>query len=281
MATQDALSRRVAQPGETIALAGGEPEHLHVLAHGSAAIELPSRRGRPTRLAVARAGDAFGEAHVLDGRRYDASLVALTEVAYYRIPRKKLVRWLRTLPELEARLRRRWDLRLTMLEWSDRQLTTLDPDTLLRAGVERRCKRGEIIYAPGDPARHVYLVVEGVVELSAPGRSRRQGSRVEAGAVFGEVEGLRRRARSTGAAATALLLELDLGAGRACRSIRRRGPAARPKGADAGAPGKTRGARRAPAPMSGVLEVYRCARSRADEPTVGTVSSAGSGARSP
>jgi hypothetical protein len=49
-------------------------EHAFLVEYGTAAIELPRKGRRAQRLAIAQAGDIFGEVHALEGRRYDASL---------------------------------------------------------------------------------------------------------------------------------------------------------------------------------------------------------------
>jgi len=65
------------EPGAIIAQAGAPPEHAFWVQHGSAAIELPAGRGgKPKRVGIIHAGDAFGEVHLLDGRPYGATLRA-------------------------------------------------------------------------------------------------------------------------------------------------------------------------------------------------------------
>ncbi len=207
--------RRLAQPGEEIARAGTVPDRLHLIEHGRAAVVLPSRRGVAKRITVLSAGDTFGEMHVLDGRPFDASLVALTPVAHYSVSRDRLAEWVAEHPEIDARLRRRWDLRITMLDWSARQLTTVDADALLGSGIELVLRKGEHVYRPGDASRFVYLVVEGTVEMAGkkPGGRGSIRARLRAGEVFGEIEVLRGRPRtaSARAASRAKVLQIDLG----------------------------------------------------------------------
>jgi len=205
------FTRAVVAAGEHLARAGEAPEHMQLLEHGTAAIELPARRGRVTRVAVARAGDAFGEVHALDERPYDAHLRALTPVAVYRLHARKLREWTKRHPEIEERLRRRFDLQLTMLDWSERAITTLDVDTLLRSGKEIELRRGASVFEEGDHADAVYLVVEGRVEAR---RKKKRLSLLEPGSVFGEVEVLKRVPRLASArvvSTRATLLQIDLG----------------------------------------------------------------------
>jgi CRP-like cAMP-binding protein len=209
------FTRAVVAAGDSIARAGDPPEHLHLLEHGSAAIEVPARRGKAERVAVGRAGDSFGDVHILDDRPYDAHLRALTPVAVYRLHAEKLRAWVKRYPEIEARLRRRFDLRVTMLDWSQHQLTDIDVDALLRASEELDLARGAKVFSEGDPAEAIYLVVVGRVEARhrKNGRSTRLAI-VGAGEVFGEVEVLRRVPRLATARVVsrkAVLLRIDLG----------------------------------------------------------------------
>ena len=204
--------RIVAPAGEVIAAAKTPADHVYVIEHGSAAIEIPTRRGRANRVAVAHAGDTFGEIHALEERSYDATLRALTPMALYRLPRAKLRAWVTKQPELEARLRRRFELRITMLEWGERQITTVNVDSLLRAGQERELARGETLWTEGEPATWIGLVVEGRIEV-AFGRRKRLAV-VKPGGVVGEGEVLERKARITTATAASKsrILQIDLGA---------------------------------------------------------------------
>jgi len=209
------FTRALVASGEPIASAGDPPLHLHLLEHGSAAVELPGKRGKPARVAVGRAGDSFGDIHALDRRPLDASLRALTPVAVYRLHAKKLRAWVQRYPEIEARMRRRFDLQLTMLDWSQHQLTAIDVDALLFASEELELPRGATVFAAGDPATAVYLVVGGKVEArhTNKGRSERLAV-IGAGGVFGEVEVLKRVPRlatARVASKRALLLRIDLG----------------------------------------------------------------------
>jgi CRP-like cAMP-binding protein len=192
------------KPGEVIAAAGAPADYFYVVQHGTAAVEIPSK-GRSERVAVAHAGDQFGEIHAMEQRSYDASLRATTAMSLYRMPAAKLRRWVGRHPELAVRLRRRFELRLTMLEWRSHQITTVNADSLLRAGQEARYRKGQVIYRPGDIADAVFLVVEGGVKI---GRARLSG-----GQVFGETEVLKRTLRTTTAVAGAntTVLRLDLG----------------------------------------------------------------------
>jgi CRP-like cAMP-binding protein len=135
-------------------------------------------------------------------------------MALYRLSADELRRWVKRHPELGERFRRRFDLQLTMAEWGKHQLTTLDVDALLRAGRQERARKGQTIFAPGDAADAVFLVVDGAVELELPGRGRARRERLVSGQVFGEVETLGRKPRlATARALTATtLLRLDLGA---------------------------------------------------------------------
>ena len=201
--------------GAIIAQAGAPPEHAFWVQHGSAAIELPTGRGgKPRRVGIIHAGDAFGEVHLLDGRPYGATLRALTEVALYRISADKLRRWVKKHPELERRFRRRFELQLTMLEWGTHQVTTVNADNLLQAGQVERVKKGALIFREGDAPEGVFLVVEGEVEgfTIVRGRPRRL-AKIGAGQVFGEVEVLARKPRdaTVRALTNVQLLRLDLG----------------------------------------------------------------------
>lgn len=202
------------EAGAHVAQAGEPADAFYIIQHGTAAIELPGERGRSQRVAVAHAGGAFGEIHSLDGLDYGATLRALTPMALYRLSADKLRHWVRRHPELGERFRRRFDLQLTMLEWGKHQLTTVDVDSLLRAGRTRRVRKGEIIFAPGDVADSVLLIADGTIDIEVKGKRGLRRARLTAGQVFGEVETLQRRLRlGTARAATAgSLLELDLGA---------------------------------------------------------------------
>lgn len=208
------FSRLRVSAGDYVARAGEPADSFYLVAHGNAAIELPGARGKRQRVAVMHAGGAFGEVHALDERAYDASMHALTPMALYRLSAEKLRRWVTRHPELGKRFRRRFDLQITMLDWGQHQLTTLDVDSLLRASRQRRVRKGEIIFAPGDPADGVYLIVDGAVQAKLPGRKSARRERLTAGQVFGEVEALQRKPRRATARAleATTLLQLDLGA---------------------------------------------------------------------
>jgi CRP-like cAMP-binding protein len=205
-------ARHTAAAGDRLAEAGPLCDSVIVLEHGTAAIEVPRHKGRAERVAVLGAGDVFGELHALEGRNREARLRALTPVAFYRLPRAKLLAWAKAHPAVADRIRRRFDLRVSMLEWGEHQLTTVDVDSLLRAGKEQKLARSETLWRVGDPATWVGLVVEGRVEVFDKKGKRLRA--VRAGGVVGEAEVLQRTARATSAraASRSRVLQIDLGA---------------------------------------------------------------------
>ena len=196
--------------GHVIASAGGRADYFYIVAHGSAAIEIPVSSTRVERAAVLHAGDQSGEMHVLAERRLDATLRAITRVKLFRLDAGRLRHWLKKFPELGERFQRRWDLQLTMLEWKKHQVTTVDADSLLRSGELLKKPRGAVLYRPGDISSGIYVVVEGTVHLQA----QKNRSVVRAGQVFGESEVLNRSPRTSLAkvASRVTLVRIDLGA---------------------------------------------------------------------
>jgi CRP-like cAMP-binding protein len=137
-------------------------------------------------------------------------------MALYRLSGEKLRALAKQHEELAQRLRRRFALKLAMLEWGKHQITTVDVDTLLGSGQALTLRKDGFAFHAGDAVDGAYVVVSGQIDLSAKVRGRaKRLARLGPGEVFGELELLARKpARTTTARATSrtCLVRLDLGA---------------------------------------------------------------------
>ncbi len=84
------------------------------------------------------------------------------------------------------------------------QLLAVEMTALKQTGKAKRFRAGEVIFQQGDPGDGVYVVEDGMVEISAlmPGDQRRVLSHLGPGAFFGEMAVLDLQSRSATATAT-------------------------------------------------------------------------------
>lgn len=205
--------RHTFQSGQVLHRAGDPSGPVDVLEYGNASIEIPDGR-RLRRVALLRPGGTFGEVHAFQERPLDATLTAATDLALYRISIDRLREWNRRFPQIRERMERRFDVQIAMHDWTERPVTTLTVDSLLRSGQLVRVRKGQVIFSRGDRADGFYVVIEGAVALG--GRAGMRTGRffdVKPGGVFGEVDVIRHVTRlgSATAVTASVLLRVDLG----------------------------------------------------------------------
>ncbi|NVB39544.1 cyclic nucleotide-binding domain-containing protein [Pseudenhygromyxa sp. WMMC2535] len=107
----DAVEHRAVARGEPIFTAGDAPDGLWLIVHGLVQLQREDLDGRAQVCAYLEAGDAFGEAELLDGRPRGLSAVAMGGCQLLRAPARVYRSLLDRNPELLARARRLRDER--------------------------------------------------------------------------------------------------------------------------------------------------------------------------
>ncbi len=195
------------EAGRTIFQAGEANDGFFILENG----EVRVRSDAGDR--ILKAGDIFGLAATLANKPYDATAVAETDAALWKLNREAFETIAAERPEFVPHLSAGLH---TPLPVSDEELAierlralplfaNLD-DATLRAVTQRLVVRpiaaGDIIYKEGDVGDALYLVDKGRVEIV--GSVSRKGqilARINAGGFFGEMALLTGKPRSTGARA--------------------------------------------------------------------------------
>lgn len=90
--------------GEVLGRQGTPGDGLYVVVKGEAAVRVRGESGDEREVARLRAGDVFGEMSLLTGAPRAATVVALTDLACYRVAKPVVERVLRERPELAAHM---------------------------------------------------------------------------------------------------------------------------------------------------------------------------------
>lgn len=199
-AMRSVVARRY-EDGEVILRQGDSTQTLVVIARGDVDIlDRPdgaggSGLGEP--VAGLSAGNFFGEMGLISGRRRSASARARGQAVVLEIPRKAMLKLLRSEPAVRAEIDRAFLIRALQ-----QYLLPEAPWELLVAlahrATVRELDRGEVLFEEGAPGDALYLIRSGMVKIS----KRSAGNDVvvsylEAGNSFGEtalLEGVRRTA---------------------------------------------------------------------------------------
>ncbi len=194
--------------GEIVVREGDPADAYFILASGRARIVKRGEDGAEVALNRLSAGDAFGEAALLDAgngvRR--ATVRCSSPVKALRLPREPFLSLLREAPELRGCLelsRRWWTLQSFLYQFSN--FGRLSPDAL-RALVSQLeavdFTKGTRIITEGEPAGPMYVVEKGRVRIyrSDEGRERNL-SFLREGDFFGELSVLQGTARNASAVA--------------------------------------------------------------------------------
>src|SRR5262249_25922421 len=107
------------------------------------------------------------------------------------------------VPELVQRFRRRFELQVWMNQWSNRPVTSVSLDMLLKAGRQEHYRKGHMIVQQGEQPDSIYLILDGKVDVftEAPGGTRCSLRALRAGGLFGEMAALERATQSPAARA--------------------------------------------------------------------------------
>ena len=199
------VSARRCEDGEMILRQGDSTQTLVVIARGDVDIldrpdgaETGGRREALGRtVATLSAGNFFGEMGLISGRRRSAGARARGEAVVLEIPRKAMLKLLRSEPAVRAEIDRAFLIRALqqyLLPEAPWELLL----ALARRAEVRELDRGEVLFAEGAPGDALYLIRSGMVKIS----KRSAGDEVvvsylEAGNSFGEtalLDGVRRTA---------------------------------------------------------------------------------------
>jgi len=184
--------------GETILRQNDSTQTLVVIAAGQVAISVRQEGGGKEReVAALSAGNFFGEMGLISGRRRNATATARGRADIIEIPRKAMLKLLRSCPPVKEELDR------TFLIRAFRQYLFPDASADLLLKLARRAEtvnvdRDHVLFAEGDPGDAFYLIRSGMVKISKQSGDREVVvSYLEAGNSFGEtalLEGVRRTA---------------------------------------------------------------------------------------
>ncbi len=200
---------RALAPGDRVYREGDRGQALFVVADGVVTISgTPRGDARAVELRRVTAGESFGEESVIGASfRGDAAAVGVARVC--ELPCALLLRCLERSEGADAahreerRIRRRAAAELLATSAFTREILPRDVEMVLDALVFRRIERGEAVYEPGEPAEHLWLVVDGMVQLQREedGRQRVRAYLLR-GDFFGDEEVVRRNLRAERAVAS-------------------------------------------------------------------------------
>lgn len=150
--------------GSTIVRQGEAAHAFYVIRRGTCAVAHRSPAGEVV-VRRLRAGQAFGELALLEGKPRAASVRAETETQVFVLDKGTFDRLLARIlprPELDDALGRVLDV------WSlrpFRELTFAEVDEIARAGEWLKAGPGEVVIRQGEPGRDFYVIGQGRVEV--------------------------------------------------------------------------------------------------------------------
>ena len=182
-------------PGEVLIREGDPGDACYVIAHGAVVVQRRAEDGggEPVELARLTDGSMFGEFALLADRRRHATVVALTEVEVFEIPRLLLRELAAVFPEVGPALERFYRERLLANLLRTTPLFSLVPEdqrpSLLSRFHPLHADSGQAIVRQGDRAGGLYLIVLGAVEVVRKVGERRAVvlATLGEGAYFGEM----------------------------------------------------------------------------------------------
>ncbi|MBZ0233393.1 MAG: cyclic nucleotide-binding domain-containing protein, partial [Deltaproteobacteria bacterium] len=182
-------------PGEVIIREGDPGDACYVIAHGAVVVQRRAEDGAGDAVELARLADGsmFGEFALLADRRRHATVVALTDVEVFEIPRLLLRELAAVFPEVGPALERFYRERLLANLLRTTPLFSLVPEdqrpSLLARFHPLHADSGQAIVRQGDRAGGLYLIVLGAVEVVRKVGERRAVvlATLGEGAYFGEM----------------------------------------------------------------------------------------------
>jgi Fe-S-cluster-containing dehydrogenase component/CRP-like cAMP-binding protein len=216
--------------GEQLYQRGDEGQALYVVAEGRLSL-MGLRRGEDQEIELREvySGDSFGEEASIGATRratataVDESLIAELPVAMFR---RALVRagGHEVADRFERRVRRRATAELLATLSFTSKLPEEDLELLLDAAEHRELARGDVVYRVGEPATHLWLVADGMLQLQTEDAERlRVRAYLVRGDFFGDEELLAQEPRRTTAVASGASLLISIPAAVA-RTVTDRNP---------------------------------------------------------
>jgi Fe-S-cluster-containing dehydrogenase component/CRP-like cAMP-binding protein len=216
--------------GDALYRAGERGNALYVVASGALALSAAKRTDeREVELRRVESGDSCGEEACVgatfrsSARAAGAALVAELPVAMVR---RALVRagGHDVAERIERRLRRKATAELLATLAFTAELPEADRELLLDAAEHRALVRGEVVYRAGEPASHLWLVADGMVQLQTEDDERlRVRAYLVRGDFFGDDDVLRGTPRSVSAVASGASLLISIPA-KVARTVADRNP---------------------------------------------------------
>ncbi len=210
--------RRI-EAGATAYRRGDESDYVFVVAEGEIAL-VGTRRGDDDEAELRRAGagDSFGEEASV-GATFRATARALVPSVVAAIPVAMFHRALARAGGSEVaerfmrRVRRRATAELLRTLAFTSRLDERDRELLLDGTEHKLVLRGDVIYRTGEPAEHLWLVVDGMVQLQTEDDERlRVRAYLTAGDFFGDEEVVARVPRRMEAVASGASLLIAIAA---------------------------------------------------------------------
>jgi CRP-like cAMP-binding protein len=181
-------------PGEILIREGDPGDACYVIAHGVVVVQRRAEdTGEPIELARLTDGSMFGEFALLADRRRHATVLALSDVEVFEIPRLLLRELAAVFPEVGPALERFYRERLLANLLRTTPLFHLVPEDQRPALLARfhplHADSGQAIVRQGDRAGGLYLIVLGAVEVVRKVGERRAVvlATLGEGAYFGEM----------------------------------------------------------------------------------------------
>lgn len=189
------LSTEVRTPrdGEVILRKDDYSDTFLVIESGLVGISVPPAAGQapvkssaPRRIATLGAGDFFGEMSLISNRRRSATATAVGGARLFEIARKAMLKLLATAPEARAMIDRAFLLRAFQAYLFPGVAADVLWPLCEKAKIVR-LKKGEALFAEGDPGDAVYLIRTGMVKVANSSTGREVVlSYLVAGNFFGE-----------------------------------------------------------------------------------------------
>jgi Fe-S-cluster-containing dehydrogenase component/CRP-like cAMP-binding protein len=201
-------------PGAKVFRSGEQGEAFFVVADGEIALEALKRGDAvATEVRRARTGDSFGEECTIGlARRADAvvrSAATVAEIPVHVFRRAAGRSAAQGADKLERVLRRAATRDLFATIAFTRSLPDRDLDVLLDAAAHLTVPRGQPVYMEGEPARELYFVIDGLVQLQHDDGDRLHvRGYVGRGDFFGDAEitsGTERRSSAVASGKSALV----------------------------------------------------------------------------
>ncbi|MFN2239023.1 MAG: cyclic nucleotide-binding domain-containing protein [Thermoanaerobaculia bacterium] len=151
--------------GETIIRQNDYTNEFLVIGSGRVEIRVRSEQGDERKVTELTAGNFFGEMSLISGRRRTATAIAVGRTRILEIPRKAMLKLLRTAPRAEALVDQAFLIRAIQGYLFPGVPTSQLGELVARATVEVLPK-DHVVFSEGDPGDAFFLIRNGMVKIA-------------------------------------------------------------------------------------------------------------------